>query len=557
MTSDDGDTSSSESSGNFDWNEIVNRVGSANLGPRDEGNSVQQSAACRAAIRGEAVPENLLTRRERISVIRGIRHHLDFANQDSVKHLCAGSGRDAVFTRARNARLIMSNIIPDDMENDDVQPYCIWYPDLATQDTYRSLASRYPSMRYQIGRACAVAGYVALFEELNLLPDVSICEEAREGQSEGSKAIYDHIMGQPVRYAVVNDYNRSVNEADPKPGAHLNGDTATLSCLSVTQDVESFETGRWVNHYFDLTEDANVGEEFSKQYFVPELPVEQAQLLYLPLPLDLSTTNKDVLILMAAYEGNVDRYVRLRRPVLVEDELNCILRGIYHHTTFAKWWGQCDDDARWPGSDARNAVLTAVDARYIMNNELSPIQPRTSGTGSYLNPFLIWWPLIPHEATLRELVRRRPDMKLQVALACIAGDYHVTYKLLDVEPHHYLWKQAQVYRANPFYLQDLETRAAEAGIDLRDGVDGPPPIGLSGFLAALELIKEPTTLQMYPGVTVEEWMYDDGVYPGHYNVNANLLETYICASDASRRRAAEDEETPPPDGHWRNTLQWS
>lgn len=94
-------------------------------------------------------------------------------------------------------------------------------------------------------------------------------------------------------------------------------------------------------------------------------------------------------------------------------------------------------------------------------------------------------------------------------------------------------------------------------MDLREGVDGPPPIGLSGFLAALEPIKEPTTLQMYPGVQVEEWRYDDGVYPGHHNVNANTLDTYICASDDSRRRAERDEEHPPPGGYWRNTPQWS
>lgn len=400
MDSDSDDTSSYGPSDNCEKE--------GGLEQRDQESPEQQLAACRAAIRGEALPENLWPRRERISVVRGIRHHLDFANRKSVKKICAGSGQDAVFTRARNARLIMSNFVPD-IGTDDVQPYCIWYPDLATEDTYRSLASRYPHMRYQIGRACAVAGYVALYEELRLLPDVSICEEAREGLSEGSRAIYNQIVSQPVRYAIMNDYERSVNEADPKPGSHLNGDTATRSCLSVTQDVGSFGIGRWVNHYFDLTEDANVGEEFSEEGFVPKFPVEHAQLLYLPLPHDMPTTNKDVLILMAAYEGNVDRYARLRRPVVVEDELECVLRGIYHHTTFAKWWAQCGDDSRWPQSDSWNAILTAVDARFIMNNELSRIQPRPSGTRSHLNPFLIWWPLIPHEATLRELVRRRPD----------------------------------------------------------------------------------------------------------------------------------------------------
>lgn len=396
MSPDRGDTSSSGLSDNYEWNQ------------QDEENPEQRLAACRAAIRGEAVPENLVPLRERMSVIRGIRHHLDFANRDTVKRICAASGKDAIFTRARNARLIMSDIIPD-MGNHDVQPYCIWYPDLATEATYRLLARRYPSMRYQVGRACAVAGYAALFEELRLLPDVSICEEARESQTEGSKAIYDRILSQPVRYAVMNDYERSLNETDSKPGAYLNGDTATLSCLSVTQDVASFCIGRWVKHYFDLTEDANIGEAFSEQHFVPKFPIDHAQLLYLPLPLDLPMTNKDALILMAAYEGNVDRYVRLRRPVLVEDELNCILRGIYHHTTFAKWWAQCDDYSRFPSNDGWNAVRTALNARFIMNNELACILPSTSPTDSYRNPFLIWWPLIPHEATLRELVRRRPD----------------------------------------------------------------------------------------------------------------------------------------------------
>jgi hypothetical protein len=147
-------------------------------------------------------------------------------------------------------------------------------------------------------------------------------------------------------------------------------------------------------------------------------------------------------------------------------------------------------------------------------------------------------------------------VKLQAALACIAGDYHVTYKSLNVEPHHYLWKQAQVYCSNKFYLQDLEKRAAEAGIDLCERVQGPPPIGLSGFLAALEPIKEPTSLRMYPGVMIETTLLEDGVYPGHYNVNGNFFETYICASDASRRQAEQDEEDSTLD-NWRHTLQWS
>lgn len=408
MGSDGSGTSSSESSEDYDWDHDVNKVGSESKDARDEQSPEERLATCRGAINGKIVPKNTMWRQERICVIRGIRHNLDFANRDAIKHICAPSGRDAIFTRARNARLIMSDIIPD-MENEDVQPYCIWYPDVATEDTYRLLASRYPSMRYHVGRACAVAGYSDLFKELGLLPEVSICEEARESKAEGSKVIYNRILSQPVRYAVMNDYERSVNETEPKPGAHLNGDTATVSCLRVTQDVGSYLTGRWKRHYFDITEDENVGLVSSEQQLVPKFPVDHAQLLYLPLPPDLPTTNKDALILMAAYEGNVDRYVRLRRPVLVKDELECILRGIYHHTTFAKWWLQCDDYSRVPENSMTRSISAAIEARFIMNNELAIIKPRTGHFGSYSNPFLIWWPLIPHEATLRELVRRRPD----------------------------------------------------------------------------------------------------------------------------------------------------
>lgn len=76
------------------------------------------------------------------------------------------------------------------MDDPRYQPYCIWYPDIAREDTYRELAERYPSMRYQVGRACAAAGYVDLYKELCLLPDISIAEEARESDTPGGNEIF-------------------------------------------------------------------------------------------------------------------------------------------------------------------------------------------------------------------------------------------------------------------------------------------------------------------------------------------------------------------------------
>ena len=59
--------------------------------------------------------------------------------------------------------------------------------------------------------------------------------------------------------------------------------------------------------------------------------------LWMPLPPDLPV-EKRLLTQVAAWEGNVDRYFRLMHPrrLRTETEYNCILRGIYHHTTFAK-----------------------------------------------------------------------------------------------------------------------------------------------------------------------------------------------------------------------------
>lgn len=56
------------------------------------------------------------------------------------------------------------------------------------------------------------------------------------------------------------------------------------------------------------------------------------ELLSSPLPVDLPPCDKDLLICMAAYRGDIDRYCRLRRPYFVRGELYYIVRGIckYH-----------------------------------------------------------------------------------------------------------------------------------------------------------------------------------------------------------------------------------
>lgn len=74
---------------------------------------------CNAAIHGKRVPPALGLEVTRICSIHGIRHHYGFA-QD-LRRLTPE------FTRALNARDIMSGIIPEMKEPEEI-PYCIWHP---------------------------------------------------------------------------------------------------------------------------------------------------------------------------------------------------------------------------------------------------------------------------------------------------------------------------------------------------------------------------------------------------------------------------------------------
>ncbi|ERS96439.1 hypothetical protein HMPREF1624_07350 [Sporothrix schenckii ATCC 58251] len=404
------------------------------------------------ALRGEVVPALPSLKDETLQrcVIHGVRHHAEYASSPEILEICASRQYPAI-VRARHARLIMSDVIPQDMGDDneadrETLPYCIWYPDVAREETYRALVRQYPQMRYAVGRACAVAGYAALYHELGLLPDVSIADEARDNMERvpGSRAIFRDIMAQTMRFAVMDDYTRSVHLEQPRAGALFYDDTAVRSRLdSDSIGLADYRRNGRRHAYFDIAEDHGLAEETRSPHCSPLIADEGTlTLLYAPLPPDLPAINKDMLILMAAAEGNVDRYARLRRPSLVENELFCVVRGIYHSTMFAKWWAmQLDDtrdEARAPSHvlealQTNNAAFLrkAVNARYIMSNDVSRI---TGETPSGEIPYVIWHPRRPDWATLRELVRRRPDMRPQAAHACIVADYQGTYDDLQPEP---------------------------------------------------------------------------------------------------------------------------
>lgn len=271
----------------------------------------------RSAIRGEQIPHALGMPLVRLCIVRGIRYN-DGYGEDL-------RGVLPEFTRALNARSIMSNRIPE-MKTDDQIPYCIWYPESASETTLRELAHRYPAMLYHVGRACAVAGYFDLYKELDILPDVHIAEEAREC---GNMDIYDHIVSQPLRYDMMNDYTRTI-ATQSKPGAYLNGDTAVRHSLDIKQhfgvadepepeEIDEngdmywdpcFRAEGYRTNMYDITEDMNIKEDMRTWVDPDPSPPTSSvvlDLLSTPLPFDLPTMDKDLLILMAAYYGDIDR----------------------------------------------------------------------------------------------------------------------------------------------------------------------------------------------------------------------------------------------------------
>jgi hypothetical protein len=188
----------------------------------------------------------------------------------------------------------------------------------------------------------------------------------------------------------------------------------------------------------------------------PIKPEDISEWLYNPLPKHLPNMNKDLLIVMAAYNGDIDRYARLRRPFNVRGEHNCILRGIYHSTIFAKWW------SLQTSASTNYRILSAINARFIMSNDLSRITDKTKDL-----PYCIWYPDLASEHTYRELAHRQPRMKAAVARACIIAGYKGLFTQLDVKPDPGLMAEARSV-ADPFYRHDLERKLETVDISRRD-----------------------------------------------------------------------------------------
>ncbi|KAL4879467.1 hypothetical protein BJY04DRAFT_220063 [Aspergillus karnatakaensis] len=265
--------------------------------------------------------------------------------------------------------------------------------------------------------------------------------------------------------------------------------------------------------------------------------------LYTPLPDELPTgVHKDLLLLYAAYVGNIDRYVRLRDPNhFIRYEFDCVIRGIYHDTMFAKWWSLQPDHPDCGGYllDApgnMSHIRQAIHARYIMNNDLSHIENEPDED---CLPYLIWYPHIADRSTYEELARRRPAMKAQAARACMVANYRESYDRINPTPDWFLVDQAEkLADTRPYYLEDLQRRAEQMGIDVTEypDMDDRWKIIEDRFLINWRPI-------ILPAQATPEQMADDSEcfrnYHG-YGVDLTMLELYVCSSDEVKRQSNGD-----------------
>ena len=431
----------------------------------------------------------------------------------------------------------MDNVIPNIQSPEEV-PYCIWHPAMASEETYRELVRQYPNMAYHVGRACAVAGYAQLYQELDILPDTHIAEEAREC---GSLSIYELIMSQPVRYDIMNDYTLSIDFDHRRP-ACLNGDTAVCWMLDIRQKFEdatstfdandeSFtiadifdESIGYEDTMFNITEDMHIDEYQSDKTAKRLLATRsELRLLHEPLPADLPTVQKDILIVMAAYFGDVDRYTRLRRPKLVYGEIECCVRGVYHNTFFAIWWSK-----QLGKTDYR--IKSAVNARFIMNNVLAQAPFSWSTT-----PYLIWWPTVAQESTYRHLAKIQPDMLPQIIRACIHAGYKDLFDELlpRVTPDQVLLREAED-QGRLYFRQALEERVKTLDID--------PQYPREGWKAHLsnEFGNSTTNVVKYLDEHAIGTSFDvpyDGL-----QCDATIVELMACLPDAWKLAADDERE---------------
>lgn len=284
---------------------------------------------------------------------------------------------------------------------------------------------------------------------------------------------------------------------------------------------------------FNITEDMNVGEVDSEDPQLNYLP----ELLSRPLPVDLPQGNKDLLILMAAYYGNIDRYARLRRPCVIKWEPGFLVHGIYHNSMFAIWCSTQTISDPLTSSSVKKAIY----ARMIMDNDLSRIvnmdtrQPHKEFLSHI--PYLIWFPTPARDTTYKFLASAVRDMRPSVLHAAVDTEDKSPFDWmiddLGVAPTASAFQEAHARNwgrggGSSYFIRRLEARSQELGIDLAAPVTASFKMySATPQLHSTWLAKEVTPRDVHGAM--EDW----GIYDGCV-VDASTVELFASAPEPWR-----------------------
>ncbi|KAF5562986.1 hypothetical protein FPHYL_5411 [Fusarium phyllophilum] len=188
-----------------------------------------------------------------------------------------------------------------------------------------------------------------------------------------------------------------------------------------------------------------------KQLEERAIPSETLALLYAPLPRDLQTVDKDILILIAAFTGKIYRYVRLRRPRPINVGMQCIVRGINHNTFFAKWCFEKPELA---------VLQKSVHARFIMNDDLMWLSNNRSFAKEDV-PRIIWYPQTANRTTYLELLRLIPELKQLVAQALVVFDSPDQFLRLEPEITPEIYAEIMSEACSDVFEEFLHQRLSE------------------------------------------------------------------------------------------------
>jgi hypothetical protein len=104
-------------------------------------------------------------------------------------------------------------------------------------------------------------------------------------------------MFSPLKYAVMDDYDRSIKSDNPTAPAFLNGDTYVRWKLEWRFTLEEDYIEESFPEEIDIEEDRYMGLEYSEpdESRYDDVTSQEATLLWGPLPLDLPTLKKELL----------------------------------------------------------------------------------------------------------------------------------------------------------------------------------------------------------------------------------------------------------------------